>query len=223
MSEIIKSELRRKEVAARTTSLSKSAQTKNAILSAAMEFLKSRPFRDLTVGILMADTGCKRSTFYQYFNDLHSLMEALLDRVKVRIIEGAQPWLNAKDDPVDDLQSTLKALVDVGYEEGSILKAVADAATSDARLEHVWESFLCSFDEVVAARMVEDQALGLIPLFDPHPVARALNRMDAALLISAFGTTDKSDKSEVLAALRRIWLSTLYPFATNAARPNERN
>lgn len=92
MSEIIKSELRRKEVAARTTSLSKSAQTKNAILSAAMEFLKSRPFRDLTVGILMADTGCKRSAFYQYFNDLHSLMEALLDRVKVRIIEGAQPW-----------------------------------------------------------------------------------------------------------------------------------
>ena len=44
------------------------------------------------------------------------------------------------------------------------------------------------------------------------PVARALNRMDASYLIMAFGGPEKSDKEDVLSAIRRIWLLTLYPF-----------
>ena len=95
--------------------------------------------------------------------------------------------------------------------------AVADAAPNDDRLEQVWETFLASFDEVVAARIAEDQAKGVTPEFDPYPVARALNRMNASILTSSFARGRKADKEDVLSAFLRIWLSTLYPFDAEAA------
>ncbi|MHA3977454.1 TetR/AcrR family transcriptional regulator [Halovulum sp. GXIMD14794] len=201
----------------RSISPSKSAQTKVAILDAGRRFCETHPFRELTVGTLMAATEYSRPTFYQHFNDLHGLMEALLDEVKGGIVEGAQPWFSGEGDPVATLKQSLTALVDVGYETGPILRAVADAAPNDQRLEHVWEAFLASFDEVVAARIAEDQARGVTPGFDPRPVAHALNRMDAGVLISAFGGAGKAEKAGVLNAILRVWISTLYPAGAGAA------
>ena len=192
---------------------SKSAITRQAIIDSACEFLQTRPFRDLSVGGLMKATKYSRATFYQHFNDLHALMEALLDEVKVGIVEGAMRWLDQSGESVEDLTHALSTLVDVSYDRGMILRAVSDAAASDERLDHVWESFLRAFDELVSARIAADQKVGLIPDFDPFPVARALNRMDAGLLINAFGRAPKSDKDDVLAAILRVWLSTLYPIS----------
>ncbi len=107
--------------------------------------------------------------------------------------------------------------MDVAQEHGTILKAVADAAPSDAQLERVWETFLGSFDEVVSARIAQDQAAGLTPEFDPPLVARALNRMDSCVLIQAFGSVENAEKEEVLSAIMRVWLSTLYPFDAAAS------
>ncbi|MDW3222806.1 MAG: TetR/AcrR family transcriptional regulator [Paracoccaceae bacterium] len=211
MSDRIKSDLRRQAVAVNVMSPSKSSVTQSAILNAATRFLENRQFRDLTVGILMQDAGYSRATFYQYFIDLHGLMETLLDRIKGQIIDGAQPWLIGQGDTVANLQESLRALVDVGYDQGFILKAVADASASDARLERVWESFLTSFDTLVSARIAKDQAAAYTTKFDPSPVAHALNRMDAAVLISSFGQNPKANKDVVLSAILRIWISTLYP------------
>jgi len=196
---------------------SKAAMTRSAILDAGSDFLRTRPFRDLTVGLLMAGTKYSRPTFYLYFNDLHELMETLLGEVKGEIVDGAQAWLSNEGSAISGLQQSLAALVDVAHKHGTILKAVADAAPSDARLERVWETFLASFDEVVSARIAQDQAAGLTPEFDPLPVARALNRMDAGVLIQAFGSVEKAEKDRVLSAIMRIWLSTLYPFDAAAS------
>ncbi|WP_108838384.1 TetR/AcrR family transcriptional regulator [Tateyamaria sp. Alg231-49] len=196
---------------------SKAALTKAAILDTAHSILETRPFRDLTVGTLMKATGLSRPTFYLYFNDLHSLMETLLDEAKGGIIEGARTWLACEGDAVTELQNSLRAVVDVGFEHGTILKAVSDAATRDERLEIVWETFLSSFDHVVSARIEHDQQNGITPEFNSFHVARALNRMDAAILIKAFGTPKKDDKDAVLSAILRVWLSTLYPFDARAA------
>ncbi len=199
---------------------SKAAITRSAILDAGSVFLETRPFRDLTVGGLMATTEYSRPTFYLYFNDLHGFMETLLDEVKVGIVEGARAWLSNEGDAVGGLRQSLTTLVDVAHQHGPILKAVADAAPGDARLERVWETFLGSFDEVVSARIAQDQAAGITPDFEPLPVARALNRMDAGMLIHAFGSGEKAPKDAVLSAIMRVWLSTLYPFDAAASIEN---
>ena len=190
--------------------LRKSDRTRGAILDGALEFLWTRPFREMTVTELMSITGVSRSAFYQYFHDLHELMEILLQGVAEAIFEASDPWLNGEGDASVLLPQSLAALVEVCYESGPILRAVAEASTTDERLECAWAAFLTAFDDAVSERIEQHQAEGLIPKFDARPVAIALNRLDASLVIDAFGRHPRSNPEPVREAITRIWMSTLY-------------
>ena len=68
--------------------IGKSDRTRATVLDAALDFVWSQPFHAMTVGSLMATTGVSRSAFYQYFRDLHAVMEALLDMLAAEILGG---------------------------------------------------------------------------------------------------------------------------------------
>ena len=189
---------------------SKSEKTRQAILDGAVDFLWSHPFRDLTVGELMLVAGASRPAFYQYFSDLHELMETLLHGIGDDIYEVARPWFEEEGDPVPLLQETLSGLVKVCYRRGPILRAVAEAAVSDERLERDWAEFLKGFDDSVAERIEQQQADGWIAQLPARPVAVALNRLDASLLIDQFGRRPRGNPEAVRESLTRIWISTLY-------------
>jgi len=193
-----------------TLKVSKSELTRTAILNAALDFVWSHPFRDMTVNSLMASTDVSRSAFYQYFRDLHEVMQALLEMLQGEIFDVAQPWLTGVGDPVALLNETLAGLVTVCYERGPFLRAVTDAATTDERFENDWRGFLEGFDVSATARIEADQAQSLIPDFDAAQVAIALNRLNAYGLIQAFGQHPRRRQQPVQEALARIWISTLY-------------
>jgi len=193
-----------------TTRIGKSERTRAAILDAALEFIWSHPFRDMTVNSLMASTGLSRSAFYQYFNDLHDLMETLLDMLQDEIFAVTGSWFKGAGDPVILLSESLAGLVDVCYRLGPILRATNDATATDKQLEMAWTQFLGQFDDAVTTRIEADQEQGLIPDFDARPIAIALNRLDAYTLIEAFGQRPRKQPEPVQDALARIWTSTLY-------------
>jgi AcrR family transcriptional regulator len=197
--------------------LRKSDRTRKAILDGALELLWSRPFRDLTVAELMEVTGICRSAFYRYFDDLYALMETLLLSLEEDIFEVAAPWFSLEGNPVDTLRESLTGLVRVCYEQGPILRAVSDASTIDERLENVWSAFLNQFDDAVTANIEAQQHEGVIQPFSARPAAVALNRMDAYMLLNAFGRHPRHNPELVLEAISRIWISTLYqsPPVTN--------
>lgn len=188
----------------------KSQRTRAAILNSGLEFVWSHPFRELTVNKLMSPTGLSRSVFYQYFEDLHDLMQALLDLVKSEVFAATGPWFQGTGDPIILLKESLAGLVEVCYRLGPILRATDDAAASDESLEKAWKEFKKQFDDAVTARIQADQAQGLIPEFDARPVAIALNRLDAYTLIEAFGRQPRHKPEPMLEALIRIWIPTLY-------------
>jgi AcrR family transcriptional regulator len=190
--------------------IGKAERTRAAILDAALEFIWSRPFRDMTVSSLMATTGLSRAAFYRYFKDLHEVTEALLEMLQGEILAAAEPWLAGAGDPVALLRQTLAGLVRVCYDRGPFLRAVTDAASTDERVEKAWTQFLASFDVAARARIEADQEQGLIPEFDASPVAFALNRLNAYTLIQAFGTRPRRQPKLIEDALARIWISTLY-------------
>jgi len=190
--------------------IAKSDRTRAAILDAALEFVWSRPFHEMTVNSLMASTEVGRSAFYQYFNDLHVLMEALLDMLEGEISMVVQPWYTGVGDPVALLNETLTGLVRVCYHRGPFLRAISDAATTDTRFEKDWRQFLSGFDEIGRARIAADQEQGLIPGFDPGPVCISLNRLNSSAIIEAFGQRPRSKPEPVRQALSRVWVSTLY-------------
>ena len=190
--------------------IGKSERTRAEILNAAFELIWSHPFRDMTVNSLMASTSVGRSAFYQHFNDLHELMKTLLDMLQDEVFGAAEPWIAGVGDPVALMHEALAGLVGVCYRRGPFLRAVADAGATDQRLERAWKQFLGRFDDAASARIEADQQQGLIPEFDPQPVAIALNRLDAYTLIEAFGQRPRSKPEPVRKALARVWISTLY-------------
>jgi len=210
MSENTLSRRRRQLYRDRVSLPRKSEQTQRAILDGALEFLWTHPFRDLTVAELMSLAGASRPTFYQYFSDLHDLMETLLNEIRDDILGVSQPWFEGEGNPVPPLQESLTGLVKVCYKRGPILRAVADAAPLDKKLEQAWANFLKGFDDAVAEQIEQHQAMGLVPDFPARPVAIALNRLDASLLIEQFGRRPRGNPEQVLESLTRIWISTLY-------------
>jgi AcrR family transcriptional regulator len=210
MSQSTQEEIRRRNDPSVRTRLRKSERTRQAILEAVFEFLGSRPFRDLTVAELMSLAGSSRPVFYQYFADLHELIENLLNDLQQEILAVARPWLTAEDDPVLQLAKSLSGLVKVCYRRGPIVRAVVEAAPMDERLERAWNDFMKVFDDAVTERIEHHQAARLIPSFEVRPVAIALNRMDVGTVIYHFGSRPRTKPDRVYQSIARIWISTIY-------------
>lgn len=202
--------LRRRNDPRDRSTVRKSERTRNAILDAALKFLWSKPFRELTIAELMDQTGVSRSVFYQYFADLHDLMENLLSDLEQNIVDVATTWVKAESDPAAKLADALSGLVKICYQQGPILRAVVEAAPMDERLERVWNDFVKGFDELVRERIERDQASGMARKFDAQRVAIALNRMDVGTLIHHFGRRPRSKPEPVYQSILQVWTSTIY-------------
>ena len=189
----------------------KSEQTRARILDGAMQLLWSAPYRELTVSTLMAHVGVSRPAFYQYFQDLHGLMEELLRIMREDLLEATRPWFAGEGDPVTAMRQSLRAMTGVSYEWGPFIRAVSDAATADGWLERTWFAFLNEFDVAVAERIGQLQLLRDSPSLDPMTVAVSLNRLNVSMIVFAFGRRPRRDPGPVCEALTRIWVATLHP------------
>ena len=197
-------------IPAPTGKVTKADRTRAVSLNAALEFIWSHPFRELSVNSLMASTGLSRAAFYQYFEDIHKMMETLLHMLAEEIFASANIWLEGVGDPVALLNESFQGLTQSCYQHGPFLRAVADASTTDERFEKSWGQFLSGFDDAGNARIQADQAQGLIATFDSRPVIFALNRVNAYTFIDAFGQRPRKQPKPIQEALARIWISTLY-------------
>jgi AcrR family transcriptional regulator len=188
----------------------KSDRTREAILEAALDFLWTHPFRDLTVSKLMKVVGLSRSAFYKYFDDVYDLVETLLRVLESDIFRETSAWFEGSGDSLDALYSSLVNLVEIAHARGPILRAVSDAARGDERLERTWNQTLAKFDDAITAHIEQQQQEGTVPAFEARPIAMALNRMDVAMLINAFGRRPRRQPEPIVETLFRIWSSTLY-------------
>jgi len=158
----------------------------------------------------MAGTSLSRPAFYQYFANLHALIESLFGDLEILLHDTADPWINGEGEPIAALRKTLGGIVQTCVEHGPILRAVAEAAPLDRRLERVWAAYYQRWDEAVAGRIKAHQREGLIPRMNARRIAHALNALDAALMIAEFGRRPQGDPRAALDTLHRIWVGTLY-------------
>ncbi|UCG86118.1 MAG: TetR/AcrR family transcriptional regulator [Gemmatimonadota bacterium] len=180
------------------------------ISDSAVRFLWEHAFRDLTVNELMAGTTLSRPAFYQYFSDLHELMESLLGQVESVMRATANPWIMGEGEPIAALRASLGGVIQTSVDHGPVLRAVAEAAPLDARLEAAWSAFMGRWNDAVCTRIEAQQQAGLIPEFDARRMANALNALDAAVLIAEFGRQPQGDPDAVLDTLHAIWVGVLY-------------
>lgn len=180
-------------------------------MDSAVRFLWEHNFRDLTIGELMGDTPLSRPAFYQYFKDLHELIESLLSEVEAVMHQTADPWITGEGEPIAALRKSLKGVVQTCVDHGPIFRAISEAAPLDQRLEQAWSVFMGRWDDQVEARIKSQQQEGLISKsLNARRIANALNSLDATLLIEEFGRRPQGDPKAVLETLHHIWVSTLY-------------
>jgi AcrR family transcriptional regulator len=184
--------------------------------------LRERPFRDFTVEAIMSRTGLKRPAFYAHFRDRYEVVLAVVAHVQEALFEMANRWLEG-DDPERDVRAAFEGVVPVYVTHGHVLRALADAASSDERVQAAYASLIQVFVDATAEHIAAEQALGRTPAaVDAQETARALVLLNERYLSAALGGTAalgverRADPAQATDVLVRIWLATLYGGATAA-------
>ena len=195
-------------------------RSRDLIVEAAIDFLEHHPYRELNAGVLMERTGLSRPAFYQYFKNIPALIAHLLERLAAEMGEAANEWLTEDGDRIEALRVGHEGIATVVRRHGRLFRAISEAAHLDADLEMVWNMFVDEWVAGVADRIRHEQAQGLIDrTLDAEWVSRALNLMDVAILIGAFGKDPQDPLDAVVETIMTVWCRTLYgPDGPPAAR-----
>jgi len=194
----------------RTRQREQRENTRQATLTAAERLLRERPYRELSVDLVMAQTDLSRTAFYRHFDDIPTLVLRLLADVGRELYEVAERWrAGVLEDPRASAQAGLKAIVEFMVEHGRLVRAVAHGAATDELIEAGYREFLDAFAELIADGLDALVARGQIEVPDTWAMARALNLMNEAFLLDQFGQEPPGDPEVALATLQAIWLRVL--------------
>jgi TetR/AcrR family transcriptional regulator, ethionamide resistance regulator len=181
-------------------------QSRERIVGAATELVRTRAYSELSVDEVMREAGLGRTIFYRHFDDLADLIlrasrEAIEELYAVQQDLGqARP-----DEDPDAVRRALQAAVDVYQRNGPLLRAVAEAATGDEQIRHDYETMRRRFDEFAEQSLRGVADLGRTPPADLSETARALNLMGVSYLLDAFGREPRVPPETAVQTLTEIW------------------
>jgi AcrR family transcriptional regulator len=167
----------------------------------------------------MARTGLSRPAFYAYFRDRYEVVTQLLEGIGGLLFALDWRWLSGEeggDEAKEVLVDALRAGSQAFVEYGPVLRAIADAAGYDARVEQVYRYGLIErLIAAVATRISRDVEAGVSPgELDPEETARALVLMSERYLLDAFGRPERRpsrrESAAVFGTLEEIWVRTWY-------------
>src|SRR5947209_19959001 len=109
--------------AQRTRRREQRESTRRQILDAAERFLRERPYRELSVDVVMADTGLTRTAFYRHFDDVTDLVLRLFADIGQELVEIGPRWSqSAGPNFPAPAQAGLKAIVDFFVRQGPLFR-----------------------------------------------------------------------------------------------------
>lgn len=180
------------------------------ILDAAEQLLREAPFREINVEAVMRRTGLKRPAFYAHFRDRHDLALRVVQRIGQALFAMSDRWLQGNE-PDHDARAALEGLVAVYLQHGPVLRALADAAATDARVDQAYRGMIDDFVAATARHIRAEQARGRIgALPDVEETARALTLLDERYLSETLGRSPQADPELVVEVLHHVWMATLY-------------
>jgi AcrR family transcriptional regulator len=185
-------------------------QAEREILEATEEFLRDRPFRDLTIDEVMDRTGLSRPSFYVYFRDRHHLALRLLEELAKQVREDSDAWLQGSSEPPEDMRAAIAGTVTALAQHGSMMRAISDAATEDADVERAYRGVVESFIDDTAMRIERDVKAGRSEANDPAMLAAALVWMNERYLLQNPVPDTPEDRRRVTDELTRIWMCAIY-------------
>ena len=186
------------------------------IVDAAEALLREKPFRDLTVDDLMRRTGLSRPSFYVYFRDRHDLVLKVVEHIGGELFAMSERWYEGTGDGPTLVREAIDGVVGVFADHGPVLRALADAAAEDPRVEAAYTALMQRFVDATARHIEQEVAAGRILPLDPGQTATALTWMMERYLQLRLGRTPDAPVEPIADALSTIWSRVLY----GAAQPS---
>lgn len=195
-------------VAQRTRRRQRPEETRRQIVQAALEFLRERSFRELSVDALMSRTGHTRTLFYRHFDDIPALLLALIESAGGEMVALAQEWSQSDRVGPDEARRRLAGFVGFHTRNAAAVRAIVEASHHDDQVERAYAEMVEGFVTITGAGIQARIDAGELQPLDAPEIARALVRMLNGYLVDPLRTGDPDRALEVLWT---IWTRTLFP------------
>ena len=187
-------------------------QSREQIVSAATDLVRSVSFAELTVDEVMREAGMSRTIFYRHFDDLADLLlragrEAIEELFEAQRAFGEAP---IADGP-DAIRSAFVPAVAVYSRHGPLLRAIAEAGAADEEIAAGQQAVRQRFADLAEAALRGMPDVAANPPADLSETARALNLMNEAYLLDAFGREPRVPAERVVQTLTEIWMAVAHP------------
>jgi AcrR family transcriptional regulator len=180
------------------------------IIAAAESLLRERPFRELTVDEVMRRTELSRPSFYVYFTDRHQLVLKVVEHLGGELFTMSDRWLRGTGEGPEIAREALDGIVAVYVEHGPVMRALADAAADDRRVEQAYNALVQTFIDATARHIEEEIAAGRMLPVDARETATALVWMMERYLNLSLGREPLTPHETVADTLATIWTRVLY-------------
>jgi AcrR family transcriptional regulator len=190
----------------RTRARQSRRESRERIIAAATELVRTRAYSELSVDAVMREAGIGRTIFYRHFEDLAQLILSASREAIEQLYEAQQEMGQARPDKDPEaVRRALTAAVDVYQRHGPLLRAVDEAAPADEQIRHDYEVLRRRFDDFVEQSLRGVADLGKTPPANLAETARALNFLGVSYLLDAFGREPRVTPEVAVQTLTEIW------------------
>lgn len=183
-------------------------------MQAARELLETQRFADLSVAEILSASGAAKGSFYFYFASKEDLLAALVQDAVGAALDAAERWTadDQAGDPVAALREGTLAGARLWSLHAPILRAIVEAAGTDADLDRLWRSQLDRFTQVAMRRLDGDaEAAAWLAGRDPLPIVTALTWLgERVYYLAATSTAPFTTEEAVVSVLTDAWAVALY-------------
>jgi AcrR family transcriptional regulator len=182
-------------------------ESRDRIVAAATELVREHSYEELSVGAVMERAGFGRTIFYRHFDDLGDLMIRASREAMEELYHQAALSRTAVDRDV--IGQVLEAAVSVYRRHGPLLRAIAEASASDPEVAADRRAMLRMFDGLAAEALRSRPGGETAQPANLAEIARALNVMNEAYLLDAFGREPRVSEDMAVRTLTEIWVAVL--------------
>ncbi len=158
----------------------------------------------------MEAAGLTRTLFYRHFDDLFDLVASVAGPAFQELFALQEAVLETGRTDPPRLRQALEPAVALFAEHGPLVRAVAEAAVFDERVEGLYRAALNRFSDLTERFLDQVGA----PLADRHETARALTLMNVAYLLDCFGEEHRTTPEAAAGTIVELWSAVAWPAAS---------
>ena len=186
---------------------------RDALLAALKALLEDRALAQIGIEEVARRAGVTRSAFYFYFPTKAAAVAALMREGFEEMVTATADFLVREEGSARErLERSLTRGATVWHGHGPLVRALLDAAGSDAAIRAVLDQWLDAYTEETARRIDEERAAGRAPAgADPRDLARVLIGMNQlAFERDLRAGASRARIRRTVAALVEVWALAVY-------------